>query len=285
MDYSLPGSSVHGILQAWILQWVAMPSSGESSWPRDQNHVGALPLAPPEKPWFKPRWAEFQSSKTYSYCKTLTGYIMSTSTARRSGKRSCFYGVKGSPAVGLFRNFVRNTQYVYTSCRADILPASLQNLSLVLTVDSDVMMEWEDRKGYVDSQHHHGAEGQQSNMCTSHPELKGLLALMFCVLIKEAAVNGCSLPCQLATRYLNTYNQGGGGVLLISGISACHSRFFYSSKRNVVFCFFFSWRIQGRKPVCSNDLTDGFWCLNLKNKGTDLPQPLYFIYTAQNKSR
>ena len=124
MDYSLPGSSVHGILQAWILQWVVMLSSGESSWPRDQNHVGTLPLVPPEKPWFKPRWAEFQSSKTYSYCKTLTGYIMSTSTARRSGKRSCFYGMKGSPAVGLFRNFVRNTQYAYTSCRADILPAS-----------------------------------------------------------------------------------------------------------------------------------------------------------------
>ena len=149
MDYSLPGSSVHGILQAWILQWVVMLSSGESSWPRDQNHVGTLPLVPPEKPWFKPRWTEFQSSKTYSYCKTLTGYIMSTSTARRSGKRSCFYGMKGSPAVGLFRNFVRNTQYAYTSCRADILPASPQSLSLVLTVDSDVMMEREDRKGYV----------------------------------------------------------------------------------------------------------------------------------------
>ena len=27
MDYSLPGSSVHGILQARILEWVAMPSS------------------------------------------------------------------------------------------------------------------------------------------------------------------------------------------------------------------------------------------------------------------
>ena len=27
MDYSLPGSSVHGIIQARILQWVAMPSS------------------------------------------------------------------------------------------------------------------------------------------------------------------------------------------------------------------------------------------------------------------
>ena len=27
MDYSLPGSSAHGILQARILEWVAMPSS------------------------------------------------------------------------------------------------------------------------------------------------------------------------------------------------------------------------------------------------------------------
>ena len=29
MDCSRPGSSVHGILQARILQWVAMPSSGD----------------------------------------------------------------------------------------------------------------------------------------------------------------------------------------------------------------------------------------------------------------
>ena len=35
MDCSPPGSSVHGILQARILEWVAMPSSRRSSWPRD----------------------------------------------------------------------------------------------------------------------------------------------------------------------------------------------------------------------------------------------------------
>ena len=35
MDCSLPGSSVHGILQARILEWVAMPSSKGSSQPRD----------------------------------------------------------------------------------------------------------------------------------------------------------------------------------------------------------------------------------------------------------
>ena len=35
MNCCLPGSSVHGILQARILQWVAMPSSRGSFWPRD----------------------------------------------------------------------------------------------------------------------------------------------------------------------------------------------------------------------------------------------------------
>ena len=33
------GSSVHGILQAKILEWVAMPSSRGSSWPRGQTQV------------------------------------------------------------------------------------------------------------------------------------------------------------------------------------------------------------------------------------------------------
>ena len=34
-DYTLPGSSVHGILQAGILEWIAIPFSRESSQPRD----------------------------------------------------------------------------------------------------------------------------------------------------------------------------------------------------------------------------------------------------------
>ena len=39
MDCSPPGFSVHGILQARILEWVAMPSSRGFSQPRDQAHV------------------------------------------------------------------------------------------------------------------------------------------------------------------------------------------------------------------------------------------------------
>ena len=36
---SLPGFSVHGLLQARVLEWVAFSSSRGSSWPRDQTQV------------------------------------------------------------------------------------------------------------------------------------------------------------------------------------------------------------------------------------------------------
>ena len=59
MDCSPPRCSVHGIFQARILMWVAISSSGESSWPRDWTYIScrcllhwqtaSLPLAPPEK--------------------------------------------------------------------------------------------------------------------------------------------------------------------------------------------------------------------------------------------
>ena len=42
IDCSPPGSSVHGILQARILEWVAMPCSRGSSWPRDRTWVSCI---------------------------------------------------------------------------------------------------------------------------------------------------------------------------------------------------------------------------------------------------
>ena len=57
MDCSPLGFSVHGILQSRILEWVAMPSSRGSSWPRDRTCISclllwqtdSLPLVPPGK--------------------------------------------------------------------------------------------------------------------------------------------------------------------------------------------------------------------------------------------
>jgi len=55
MDCSLPGSSVHGILQARILEWVVIPFSRGSSRPRDQTWVSCtagrfFSSEPPGKP-------------------------------------------------------------------------------------------------------------------------------------------------------------------------------------------------------------------------------------------
>ena len=55
MGCSLPGFSVHGILQARMLEWVFSSSSRESSLPRDRTQVScietdSLPSEPPGKP-------------------------------------------------------------------------------------------------------------------------------------------------------------------------------------------------------------------------------------------
>ena len=42
MDCSLPGSSVHGIFQAIVLEWIAISFSRGSSQPRDQTQVSCI---------------------------------------------------------------------------------------------------------------------------------------------------------------------------------------------------------------------------------------------------
>ena len=44
IDCRLPGSSVYGILQARILEWVAIPFSRRSSQPRDQTRVSCIAI-------------------------------------------------------------------------------------------------------------------------------------------------------------------------------------------------------------------------------------------------
>ena len=42
VDCSLPGSSVHGIFQAIVLEWIAISFSRGSSQPRDQTQVSHI---------------------------------------------------------------------------------------------------------------------------------------------------------------------------------------------------------------------------------------------------
>ena len=74
MDCSLPGSSVHGILQTKVLEWVAIPSLRDLLDPGIELRSPALqadslPLAPPEKSNIfcgLPRWLSGKESSSQS---------------------------------------------------------------------------------------------------------------------------------------------------------------------------------------------------------------------------
>ena len=86
-DYSPLDSSVHGILQAKMLEWVDIPFSRGSSWARDQTQVSyitdSLPSEPPGKPWIHLANHEKQISQINDFivcismgrCKNLVSLI------------------------------------------------------------------------------------------------------------------------------------------------------------------------------------------------------------------
>ena len=92
MDCSLLGSSVHGILQARILEWIAMPSSRGSSQPRDRpslNLVSYVSLA------LAGRF--FTTSATWEAYTLKSIHSMTLSTKRFTLLRSQNYFVYNLP--------------------------------------------------------------------------------------------------------------------------------------------------------------------------------------------
>ena len=81
MDCSPPGCSVHGILQARILEWVSMPSSRASSQPKYQTCISLkspalageffLPLVPPGKPQDLSNVYQEKQGKIAGMCRSL----------------------------------------------------------------------------------------------------------------------------------------------------------------------------------------------------------------------
>ena len=77
IDCSLPGSSVHGIFQARILEWVAFPLPGDLPDPGIEpvSHASpalqadSLSLAPPGKPTME-YYSAIKQSKTGSFAET-----------------------------------------------------------------------------------------------------------------------------------------------------------------------------------------------------------------------
>ena len=73
MVVSPPGSSVHGILQARIPQWVAIPLSRASSWPRNRTQVSWIAGRFSGFPYFLQFKSEF-CNKEFMIWATLSSW-------------------------------------------------------------------------------------------------------------------------------------------------------------------------------------------------------------------
>ena len=88
MDYSLPGSSLHGILQARVLEWVAIAFSRGSSRPRDRTWVSHIPgrcfnLWATRKPIFMQKF-HYNTMKTGTSRRGLLRSILASLVAQQS---------------------------------------------------------------------------------------------------------------------------------------------------------------------------------------------------------
>ena len=71
MDYSPPGSCVHGILQARRLERIAMPYSRGSSQPKDQTHVSSVQPLSHVRHFVTPWTAAHQASLSITNSQSL----------------------------------------------------------------------------------------------------------------------------------------------------------------------------------------------------------------------
>ena len=119
MDHSPPGSSVHGILQASILEWVAMPSSSGFSQPSDWTEVSCFAGG------FFTIWATREAQEYWS------GYpIPSPGDLPNPGIE------RGSPAlqVTLYSCITRDIYILYIHITNNILyvPVSSNNIFIIV---------------------------------------------------------------------------------------------------------------------------------------------------------
>ena len=120
MDCNLPGSSVHGIFQARILEWVAISFSRGSSRPRDRTQVSCL-VGRRFTIWARPSLGAYSNSCPLSHWCHPT--ILSSVTP--------FFCLQSFPAAGSFpmsRLFMSSGHRTGDSASASVFPMNISGL-------------------------------------------------------------------------------------------------------------------------------------------------------------
>ena len=161
MDYSPPGSSVHGILQTRVLQWVAMPSSRGSSWPRNRTLIslrllhwqaGSSLTAPPGSPYLvesqEAWWESVAPGEVSAWAAPLETGSWSSSPSHGPGSpwRTLFSRVLGlltPPRCYRGPNLCVATDFIQASPRGHGLRSAIlkQSLEPLLANSSDWVLD------------------------------------------------------------------------------------------------------------------------------------------------
>ena len=121
----------HGILQARILEWVAISFSRGSSWPRDWTHVsciagGFFTTEPVGKPWEQPHFCFFpkvpHSFRIKSQLPTRSG---STLLLRAQGHLPCTSYICSSPHTGFLIFLKKDRHSSLRACSLCSLPRTV----------------------------------------------------------------------------------------------------------------------------------------------------------------
>ena len=123
LDCSLPGSSVHGILQARILEWVAMTSSKGSSQPWDQT-------------WFLHcrKILYFLRSKFFTPGKPTSSIFLSPSPPKKNKKQTTKTKTSfPSLLLGKSLSYWERTKYIYITKILRLTSSLLQSQYLLTT--------------------------------------------------------------------------------------------------------------------------------------------------------
>ena len=96
MDFSSPGSSVHGILQARILEWVAISNSRGSSPPRDRTHPSCIFCTGRQILY---HWATWEALKPSHFFRKVKGlFLVTVSTPQKLSEVSSHVGHYSVPS-------------------------------------------------------------------------------------------------------------------------------------------------------------------------------------------
>ena len=127
MDCSPPGSSVRRILLARILEWIAIFSSKESSWPRDPTSISCIPCI---GRWINLySWNKYDLLIIYSYNSSLNYVGVKTANPLHSQKASYsfivsfphpqFYNHRLDQPWSCSAVLIGKNQYIIGLCRSN----------------------------------------------------------------------------------------------------------------------------------------------------------------------